>query len=749
MQKIRIDFDNPGLPQHISAVENDSQSRFFQATLYENGKAYTAPEGAAYSIMYRGFGPQNQGWYDTINDGAGKRAACAVSGNVVTCEIARQALQVPGHVSIVLCVTTGKGYMLKSWPIECDCKNDRYDSTAEIESFFYITQVSNADWTQAIQAWESLKDTIDPTLSLSGKAADAAKVGEAVNAESERAKGVESQLKEDLDKQTEPTQGNIIPTNIYHGRYAYVVPEQMKLYLAESDNMTVSEYKLDANKKYAIKSSVEVSVSYFAGCTATKMDTPSGKFGTPLDYTESFEASEKQKVVEFTYTPTEECYIYVNSYNLYPVSENGAVVIGEVKKPIVARHEEELRILKANVETNERKISDLEKKDGYTQKKLLQPDFTFEGRTLYISDNHFYQSKENSNYIILGYKISAGSVYDIYGHSNYGQQAKDTLYVVTKTEMPTPSDRFGTDMEYTEYYNPSKQEAISHVTLTAKIDGYLYIQKNTAYNFTQGVQQTVYVSSVEKLCPLVNKKIVCFGDSIFGNFRDTNLDDVSIPKMVEKRTFASVYNCGFGGCRMAEHPIPYWDAFGMHSIADSIASGDWSVQEQAIKDGISAGAGYPFEAYFAESLNVLKSINFDDIDIIVIAYGTNDFSGNVTETQFKTALSHSIETILAAFPHLKILVVSPMWRWYESETVYIDSDTKTNSNGNTLVEFVDWCKSETNKYHLPYVDTYRNLGINKLNRLTYFAANDGTHPITAGRELRANLISAELARSCS
>lgn len=187
MQKIRIDFDNPGLPQHISAVENDSQSRFFQATLYENGKVYTAPEGATYSIMYRGFGPQNQGWYDTINDGAGKRAACAVSGNVVTCEIARQALQVPGHVSIVLCVTTGKGYMLKSWPIECDCKNDRYDSTAEIQSFFYITQVSNADWTQAIQAVEELKNIIDPTLSVSGKAADAAKVGEAVG-----------QVKEDL-----------------------------------------------------------------------------------------------------------------------------------------------------------------------------------------------------------------------------------------------------------------------------------------------------------------------------------------------------------------------------------------------------------------------------------------------------------------------------------------------------------------------------------------------------------------------
>lgn len=210
MQKIRIDFDNPGLPQHISAVENDSQSRFFQATLYENGKAYTAPEGATYSIMYRGFGPQNQGWYDTINDGAGKRAACAVSGNVVTCEIARQALQVPGHVSIVLCVTTGKGYMLKSWPIECDCKNDRYDSTVEIQSFFYVTQISNADWNRVIQALEDLKNTIDPTLSVSGKAADAKATGDAIQgvrddlaSEISRAKAAEAQNATDISTEAD------------------------------------------------------------------------------------------------------------------------------------------------------------------------------------------------------------------------------------------------------------------------------------------------------------------------------------------------------------------------------------------------------------------------------------------------------------------------------------------------------------------------------------------------------------------
>lgn len=50
----------------------------------------------------------------------------------------------------------------------------------------YVEQFANT-------AGENIQKAIDPTLSLSGKAADAAKVGEAVNAESERAKAAEEE----------------------------------------------------------------------------------------------------------------------------------------------------------------------------------------------------------------------------------------------------------------------------------------------------------------------------------------------------------------------------------------------------------------------------------------------------------------------------------------------------------------------------------------------------------------------------
>ena len=170
MQQVRIDFDNPGLPQSLGAVEGESQSRIFQAALYKSGAAYTAPAGAVYSIMYRGFGPQNQGWYDTIEDGAGKRAACTVSGNVVTCELARQALRVPGHLTVVLCVTDAKGYMLKNWPIMADVRNDGYEDTGESEMYFNLSGIAGNYLTQLEKAMADAETTRNNLISTSAQA---------------------------------------------------------------------------------------------------------------------------------------------------------------------------------------------------------------------------------------------------------------------------------------------------------------------------------------------------------------------------------------------------------------------------------------------------------------------------------------------------------------------------------------------------------------------------------------------------
>lgn len=183
MQQIKIDFDNPGLPQHLEAMEGDAQSRFFQATLYRSGAAYTPPADAVYSIMYRGFGEQNQGWYDTIEDDTGKRNACVASGNVVTCEIDRHALIVPGHVSIVLCITNDRGYMLKSRPILTDARNDNYDDTVEVESYFRITGKTSAWW---LQNKKDVQDLVNKATTEATKAENSANASATSAAASKR-----------------------------------------------------------------------------------------------------------------------------------------------------------------------------------------------------------------------------------------------------------------------------------------------------------------------------------------------------------------------------------------------------------------------------------------------------------------------------------------------------------------------------------------------------------------------------------
>lgn len=228
--------------------------------------------------------------------------------------------------------------------------------------------------------------------------------------------------------------------------------------------------------------------------------------------------------------------------------------------------------------------------------------------------------------------------------------------------------------------------------------------------------------------------IVNLGDSLFGNFRDST----SISNYLANSTGATVYNCGFGGCRMSGHYEP-WSSFSMYKIADAITSGDFTEQETS-----SLHSEAP--EYFGETVNLLKSIDFSKVDIITINYGINDFNGgqNLSSDTFdfdtyEGSLRYSIEKILAKYPNIRIVLITPCWSYYIENGKYsYDSDTHT-VNGNKLTDFVDKCKEVANDYHLPVVDTYNELGVNKFNCTAY--SIDGIHYNEIGRKAIAKLIS--------
>lgn len=651
MQKIKIDFNNPGLPQHISAVENDSQSRFFQATLYENGKAYTAPEGATYSIMYHGFGPQNQGWYDTINDGAGKRAACNVSGNVVTCEIARQALQVPGHVSIVLCVTTGKGYMLKSWPIECDCKNDRYDSTVEIQSFFYATQISNESWTQVIQAVEELKNTIDPTLSLSGKAADAAKVGEAVG-----------QLKKDLSI-------------------------EKLIYKCNTSDISISE---DAPKVNGIEEHEEII------------------YLNPTAINALFVAKSINEFIEKE----------VNDRNLKEVETDQTTtsykfVVNNVEKFADVYRE-------AIVKTN--------KNTGY---KL---EFTSD--ILGISDkaSRLYVYGETTETLIKESGDLGSGNHSLSFNSGNNSFIRVRVYPLVVKLNYDVTVRFSNIMLYNDLYGNA--EYCKPYNYSFKISEKGFFKVLLSDKMTLSLSSGNIHKTEKKL------NIVCFGDSITGAFTDKDRD---YPFILGKMLGAKTYNVGFGGCRMGTHPTDKYNNFCMYKLADAIYNNDFSAQEA----DTTGAETYPLR------LETLKNIDFSNVDIVTIAYGTNDWGGgyetvkpidnkeNAYDTNnFYGATRYSIKRLLEKYPHLKIIIVSPYYR-YEPETGE-DSDTfKPNTNPNySLLDYVNALEVSSNDMKVPFVNMYNSMGVNKFNRENYFDGTDGVHFNANGMKLLASRLGA-------
>ena len=710
MQKIRIDFDNPGLPQHISAVENDSQSRFFQATLYENGKAYTAPAGASYSIMYRGFGPQNQGWYDTINDGAGKRAACAVSGNVVTCEIARQALQVPGHVSILLCVTTGKGYMLKSWPIECDCKNDRYDSTAEIQSFFYITQVSNEDWNRAIQALEELKNTIDPTLSVSGKAADAAKVGEAVG-----------QVKEDIG-----FLNGLVSTTIKVGTALNTLGEEQS-----QSNRCVTDFINVAGKPIIIiipnDGSIKTRAFFYDDNKVFKVN---GVYNNS------------------SRTLFNKDYPYVRiviGYNNDSNADNHLLNSVSFYLPSYTQYHGNIAML------------------GVT----AFSDCTDEG---YYS----FSLKDLPTIVDAPYELKNGGILIVYPHSAANviyQEVINTKGEKWTRYIGTDFKKINTNLIVTDYTigsinSATGEDSDSQVRIRSgniplkhgiratipngmKLRGILYYTDGSLYD--TGWQEDSFF-----LYPKANANNSVSIDKVrfFGGYtNDTIINDAAIGK-----DFILEY--------IGDDNFPTWYALG-----DSITQGFYSYIEgdidriavtpncwtnltafienyNLINYGVG-GSGYVHSGTVLDKKNAVQhvqSINFVNADFVTLAYGVNDWKYNENLATIKTNMKAVIDKIATDNPNCKIIIITPL-NCRNTTKTYGTYETNWGlgyklSNSGTLQDVYDIIVETCEYYGIEYIDLTHKSCINRANLPAMLA--DGVHPTLESHKTIAHEISKKI-----
>ena len=237
-------------------------------------------------------------------------------------------------------------------------------------------------------------------------------------------------------------------------------------------------------------------------------------------------------------------------------------------------------------------------------------------------------------------------------------------------------------------------------------------------------------------------KIVCMGDSIIGNERG----ETSITSIMSRELSVPVYNGAFGGttmtCRETEtRAAVTTDTLSMAKLSEAVAQQDFYVQNA----GITRSSAME---YFPESVYGFQYIDFDDVEILVIEHGVNDYLTGVPLDNgqdpydvytFGGALRYTLETLQNQYPDMRIILVTPTYCWFLYEKLTCE---EKNLGQGFLKDYVDLEKEIAALYQVEVVDNYYESGIGAEERFEDWEiyTQDGVHLNEAGRALVASRI---------
>ena len=247
----------------------------------------------------------------------------------------------------------------------------------------------------------------------------------------------------------------------------------------------------------------------------------------------------------------------------------------------------------------------------------------------------------------------------------------------------------------------------------------------------------------DPLLGLTNKKILMLGDSIMGNDR---VDGV--PDFVAKFTGATVYNGGFGGACLARRTInSNAVCFDSPNVIDALIKGDFSTQLE-VSNNLIVASDYKNYLAFPETCEMLEGLDMNSIDLVTLAYGTNDWRRAHTQEYILSELEYVIDRLQINFPLTKILVITPIYRYFGDKESDGDSDTRTSYSGTnigyTLKQLTLDIEQKAKDKRVACLNAYQNMQLSRNNAETYFDEGDKTHINTKGNEMYGHLIAGKI-----
>lgn len=166
---LRVDLLDPGAPQIIHAVQDDSNSRKIAFSIYAGGAQWDVPDGTLVTVRYKK--PDGTaGFYDTLPDGS--TPAAMIDGNVVTVALVPQAFTVRGNVPVQIKLYDSAGTSIATFAVVMHVSANVV-SDAEIVSSDYYS-VLTKQIADALAAAEEIPGQVSAAQAAAEQAASSA-----------------------------------------------------------------------------------------------------------------------------------------------------------------------------------------------------------------------------------------------------------------------------------------------------------------------------------------------------------------------------------------------------------------------------------------------------------------------------------------------------------------------------------------------------------------------------------------------
>lgn len=242
----------------------------------------------------------------------------------------------------------------------------------------------------------------------------------------------------------------------------------------------------------------------------------------------------------------------------------------------------------------------------------------------------------------------------------------------------------------------------------------------------------------------VQVKIVTLGDSVFGETRD----ETAVPARLQELLGKPVYNAAMGGTCVARLESDRRMDFAKNSLSlvgltRAIWAGDLRVQ-RALRMRESN------TDYFWEAVEGLSMVDFQQVEIILIQQGLNDYHGGVPienpqdpydEYTFLGALRSAVRDLRKANPKIRIVLVTPTYTWYISTGLTCE---ETDQGGGILEDYVEAEIRVAKELGIEVIDVYHDFFPHEKWEDKDLYMRDGLHPNEEGRKLLAERIAAFL-----